>query len=457
MPPKERHARQRTIAGLRDALSSRATTSTRLVEEALRAMQDPAGDGARSFTQVHADSARASAGAADTVAEFGNKALAGVPIAVKDLFDVAGEPTWAGSKVLRPAAAAARDALVVSRLRAAGAIVVGKCNMSEFAFGSPYGLNPHFGTPINPFDRASRRAPGGSSSGCAVAVADGTVIASIGSDTGGSIRIPAALCGVVGFKPTARRIPLEGCFPLSPSMDSIGPIAQSTECCALLDSIMADQPLTGIVRKPPGRIRLAVPENHFLDELDAEVATAFERCLARLASRGVSIVTVRFDPLQRYADLTENGGIVAAEAWALHRDRLARHAAEYDPALLSRLTRGSRIDAARLAILRSAREQLRRAFAALAGSFDALLVPTVGITAPRIADLMGSEEQGLRDNARITRNPSAISFLDGCALSIPCHAPGTAPKAISLVGSSLQDARVLGAGLSLEETIRAGD
>ena len=217
------------------------------VERCLSAIASPAGEGERTFTQVYPTRARAEAGTADRRRALGAALtpLDGCIVAVKDLFDVSGEPTWAGSAVLRDAPAAASDAAAVFRLRQAGAVIIGKTNMTEFAY-SGVGLNPHFGTPANPYTRASvRRIPGGSSSGAAVAVADGMADIGLGTDTGGSVRIPAALCGLVGWKPTARRISRQGVWPLAPSLDSVGVIAKEVRACVNADSV-----LTGTRRKP---------------------------------------------------------------------------------------------------------------------------------------------------------------------------------------------------------------
>src|SRR5690606_26718655 len=200
---------------------------------------DPNGEGARAFMSVAADSARAQADEVDRKRAAGETLppFAGIPLSIKDLFDIAGEVTRAGSRILAKEPPALRDAPVIARLRAAGFIFVGRNTMTEFAF-SGLGLNPHYGTPSSPVDRATRRIPGGARPGGAVAVADGMAVASLGTDTGGSCRIPAAFCGIVGFKPTAHRVPRDGATPLAHSFDSIGPLANSVACCATLDAIL---------------------------------------------------------------------------------------------------------------------------------------------------------------------------------------------------------------------------
>src|SRR5579864_3980633 len=250
-------SRKATVLGLAADLAAGRTSSRALVETALARIADPAGEGARTFTRVYADRARAAADAQDQLRNAGYAAslLAGLPVSIKDLFDVAGEQTLAGSKALDDRPPAARDAPVVARLRAAGAVLIGRTNMTEFAF-SGVGINPHFGTPGNPHDR--RLIPGGSSSGAAVSVGDGAAIVAIGSDTGGSVRIPAALCGIVGFKPTKRRIPRGGVIPLSTTLDSIGPLANSVGCCAIADAVMAGEAPSAPAPWPALGLRLGV-------------------------------------------------------------------------------------------------------------------------------------------------------------------------------------------------------
>src|SRR3954451_7350834 len=227
-----------TILQIAAELAAGRTSSRKLTDEALARIEDPKGEGARAFIKVFKQQAIASADASDAMRKAGLVAgpLAGIPVSIKNLCDVAGETTLAGSKALQDAPPARQDAPVVARLRAAGAVIGGSTNMSEFAF-SGVGANPHYGTPGNPADR--KRVPGGSSSGAAVSVVDRMAVAALGTDTGGSVRIPAAVCGIVGFKPTARRVPTTGAFPLSFSLDSIGPLATSVADCALADAVMA--------------------------------------------------------------------------------------------------------------------------------------------------------------------------------------------------------------------------
>src|SRR6266436_1253615 len=250
----------RPIAALAQELAEGKTTSRKLVEAALARIADAGGEGGRVFTKVHAQDALLAADASDRLRKQGvvPSPLAGLPVSVKDLFDIAGDVTTAGSKILRDRSPAAADALAVARLRSAGAVVIGRSNMTEFAF-SGIGINPHYGTPANPYDRVSRRIPGGSSSGAAVSVSDGMAAFALGTDTGGSVRIPAALCGIAGFKPTTARIPREGAFPLSRTLDSVGPLAPSVACCATVFQILAGEPPHPLNTAALAGLRLGVP------------------------------------------------------------------------------------------------------------------------------------------------------------------------------------------------------
>ncbi len=426
--------------------------SSDLVNSCLDAIADPTGEGSRTFTRVFADSARSQAKQFDDHRQAG--ALAGLPISVKDLFDVAGEPTTAGSVVLAQAPPAKADAVAVARLRAAGAIVIGRTNMTEFAF-SGLGVNPHYGTPANPYDRASRRIPGGSSSGAAVSVTDGMAYAALGSDTGGSVRIPAALCGLTGFKPTARRIPVNGAFPLSSTLDSIGPLAPTVACCARIDAVLA-----GLVQQPirpveVRNLRFAVLQGYVLDGLNTQVARAFSSALSLLSQCGAHLEDVTFKSLDEIPLANQKGGFAAAEAYPWHRSLLEAHASQYDPRIASRILRGKEMTAADCTGLSEARRRIiaeaDRAFAA----YDAILLPTVPCFAPRIADLEATDAGYFAANTMILRNPSVINFLDGCALSVPCHVPGQAPVGLMIAGLAMRDQSILSIGAAIESVLAA--
>ena len=440
----------------RIALDAGKTTSRSLVEKCLAAMQAPDGEGARTFTKTYAAQARASADAMDALRHAGRAPgpYAGIPISLKDLLDVAGEPTPAGSRVLAGAPPARAHASVVQRLLAAGLIPVGRTNMTEFAF-SGVGINPHHGTPRSPYGRmadGAGRVPGGSSSGAAVSVSDGMALAAIGTDTGGSCRIPAAFCGVVGFKPTARRVPLAGVTPLSPSLDSVGPLARSVEACAIIDAILAGDPWPALRPGPPAGLRLVYPANIDPDSLDAPTERAVDRALQRLDRAGVVIVHKRLPSLDMLVAAHARGGFAVVEAYAWHRTMLADHAALYDPRVASRILPGAKMAAADYVALVEARARVIAAFADDMAPFDALVMPTVPIAPPPIA-AFDLEADYIRLNAAILRLPSQINFVDGCAISLPCHEPGGPPAGLTLAGTCLSDAGLFRIASALEAVV----
>ncbi|PAX16813.1 amidase [Vandammella animalimorsus] len=444
-----------TLAALADELAAGRTTALQLAEAALARAEDPAGEGARVFTRIDRERALALARASDGLRAAGivRSPLEGVPVSVKDLFDVAGQATTAGSAVLRQAPVATHNAPVIERLLAAGAVIVGRTNMTEFAF-SGLGLNPHYGTPKNPWDRATGRIPGGSSSGAAVSVTDGMAALAIGSDTGGSVRIPSALCGLTGFKPTQRRVPTAGTLPLSTSLDSVGPLAASVHCCALADAVLAGAGAQAMPTPLPlAGARLAVPAQVALDDLDEAVAAAFERALACLREAGARIHSLPVPEFAELAALHARGTLAGAEAWAWHRRLLAEQASGYDPRVRVRIEAGARMDAADYIELRAARQRWIAQVQARLAPFDALLMPTVPHIAPPIAALQADDALYGQTNLLMLRNPTLINFLDGCALSLPCHAPGDAPVGLMLAGPALADARILGLGLSVEAAL----
>lgn len=442
-----------TVAELSRQLANGQTTSRALLEQALARIADPAGEGARAFVQVHADAARADAEHADRLRARGvvRSALDGMPVSLKDLFDVGGEVTRAGSKLLADAPAARADAPAVARLRAAGAVIVGRTNMVEFAFGA-VGLNPHYGTPSNPWDRKTGRVPGGSSSGAAVSVADGMCVMGLGSDTRGSIRQPAALCGVAGFKPTARRVPREGAFPLSYTLDSIGPLANTIDCCAAFDAVLAGEPLAPLPELPVRGLRLLVPRSSALEDLDREVATAFEAALAALARAGATLEERPVPAFDRQSEYFRSGGFAGAEAHHIHRGRLAR-LAEFDPRVAMRLATGAALSAADYVELGFLRAAYIREVGALAAPYDAILMPTCPCVAPAIAEADASDEAYFRWNARILRNTGLVNFLDGCAATLPCHAPGAAPVGLMVCGVVLSDRHILAVARTVESVL----
>ncbi len=441
-----------TVAQLAADLDKGKTTSRELVEQALSRIADVAGEGKRAFLKVYAESARAEADYSDRLRKSGvrRSAVEGLPVSLKDLFDVAGDLTRAGSRILEKNSPAKADAAAVARLRAAGAVFIGRTNMVEFAFGG-VGLNPHYGTPKNPYDRKTGRVPGGSSSGAAVAQADGMCVMALGSDTRGSIRGPSALCGIVGFKPTARRVPRDGAFPLSYSLDSVGPLANSVECCAAYDAVLSGEPDTWPAM-PVGVLRLLLPLSSALDDLDPEVGKAFERAMQKLSKTGATIIQVPVPAFDRQSEYFKGGGFAGAEAYYIHRHWLDR-LAEYDPRVGKRVVLGKDISGADYVALGFLREEFKQSIEALAAPFDAILMPTVPCVAPTIADADRSDEDYFRWNARILRNNGLANFLDGCAVSLPCHAPGSAPVGLMVCGTAGADRRILAVSAAIEKAL----
>jgi aspartyl-tRNA(Asn)/glutamyl-tRNA(Gln) amidotransferase subunit A len=440
------------LAELSADLGAGRVTAATLVGDCLDRIDDPAGQGSRAFVRVYRDRALAAAGAIDRRRAAGAPLgpLAGIPISIKDLFDVAGEVTLAGSVVRAAEPAAAEDAPIVRRLVEAGAAIVGRTNMTEFAY-SGLGLNPHYGTPANPLD--PERVPGGSSSGAGVAGPYGFAAASIGTDTGGSVRIPAAFCGVVGFKPTQRRIPRDGAFPLSPSLDTIGALAASTECCALLDAVMAGEAPRPLAERPLRGLRLLVPEGSLLtDGLDAPVALAFAAALDLLSRAGTELVERPAPALARLAGIYRMGGVAAPEAYAVHRTLLARRGAGYDPRVRQRIELAARIPAADYIDALALRAEAIREFDGETRGFDACLCPTVAVVPPRF-DALVADEAYFAVNALVLRNTSTFNLLDRPALSLPCHRQGDLPVGLMVVGETLGDRRLLEVGAAIERLL----
>ena len=437
-----------TLQMLSADLAAGRTTSRGLVEQALSRIADPAGEGKRAFVRVYADAARAAAEAQDRLRAAGYVAspLAGLPVSIKDLFDVAGERTLAGSKALDDAPPAKADAPIVARLKAAGAVLVGRTNMTEFAF-SGVGINPHYGTPGNPWDRA--RIPGGSSSGAPISVADGMAAVAIGTDTGGSVRIPAAFCGLVGLKPTQYRVSREGATPLSTTLDSIGPIGVSVACCALTDAVMAGEAPLVPAARPVETLRLGIPQTIVLDDLEAPVAKAFEAAVSSLAKAGARVVELPMRILGDYAGINAKGGFSPAEAYAWHERLLDRRGRDYDPRVRVRIERGREMTAVDYIRLLRQRAEFIAAVDREAAGVDALILPTLAVTAPPIA-AFAKDEDFWRLNGKILRNPAFINFMDRCALTLPIEPPGEAPVGLMVVGRHGDDRHLLAMGQGIE-------
>jgi aspartyl-tRNA(Asn)/glutamyl-tRNA(Gln) amidotransferase subunit A len=442
-----------TVAQLERDLIAGRTTSRELVEQALARIAAPYGEGARSFIKVYEETAREEADYADRLRKQGvrRSPVDGLPIAVKDLFDVAGDVTRAGSKIFEKNPPAKSDAPAVARLRAAGAILLGRNNMVEFAFGG-VGLNPHYGTPKNPYDRGVGRVPGGSTSGGAVAQADGMCVMALGSDTRGSIRQPAALCGVTGFKPTTRRVSREGAFPLSTTLDSIGPLANSVACCAVYDAILSGENPDPLPELPAKGLRLMLPRSSALDDLDTHVTRTFVSTLSRLGRAGAVLTEVKVPAFDRQAEYFKNGGLAGAEAYHLHKPNLSR-AAEFDPRVAKRVMMGWEMSAEDYLTVLELRTAFIREVEALAAPYDAIIMPTTPCIAPTIAEASASDEDYFRWNARIMRNTGLVNFLDGCAATLPCHAKGTPPVGLMVCGTAMTDRRTLAVAAAIEPAL----
>ena len=443
-----------TITEAAQQLSAGETTSRNLVETCLARAADDIGEGARVYLTTYADRARADADHVDQMRANGwaVPTFAGVPISIKDLFDVAGEVTRAGSKVFEADQPAIDDAPAIQRLRAAGFIIIGKTNMTEFAY-SGLGMNAHFGTPLSPYDRATGRIPGGSSSGGAVSVADGMAIATIGTDTGGSCRIPAAFCGIVGFKPTSTRVPKEGAVPLSKTMDSIGPLANSVSCCALLDSVLVGNDEENLPKRANDTIRIGVIDNYVTNGMETVVGVAIDAALSRLSAAGVGVDHLTIPELEDLPHINRMGGIVGAEAYAFHKPYAETRAHLYDPWVFSRFDAGKAQSAADLIEVVETRAQLKVAVANRVQGFDALALPTVAITPPALADL-GDPDVLNSINQMTLRNTAVGNFLDRPSISIPCHAPDAAPVGFMLMGHTDADRALISVAIGLENLIR---
>jgi aspartyl-tRNA(Asn)/glutamyl-tRNA(Gln) amidotransferase subunit A len=442
------------IIDLKRQLAADRTTSRALVEASLSAIADELGEGARCFLSVSDQSALAEADLVD--AARGRKLplppFAGIPISIKDLFDLAGQVTRAASRVLDTEPPAARDADIVALLRRAGFIVIGKTNMTEFAY-SGLGINAHFGTPLSPYDRATRRIPGGSTSGGAVSVADGMTAATIGTDTGGSCRIPAAFCGIVGFKPTSTRVSKRGSVPLSQTLDSVGPLARAVSCCAVLDSILSGGGGEDEESFPVSNLCLGVIEGYVDEKLDEAVAAAYQAVLSRLSQKGVRLKPLAIPELAELPQINRKGGFVGTEAYAWHRKFLETRSELYDPWIRTRLEAGGSLSAADYVDLLGHRARLMSSVQNRSRFFDALVLPTVQITPPSLASLADPAVSN-PTNHLCLRNTAIANFLDRPAISIPCHAPGSAPVGLMLMGETGDDRRLLSIARGLEYTIR---
>ena len=430
-----------TLSELAVELAAGHTTSRELVDECLSRIGDPEREGVRTYLEVDADGAREVATAMDRQRRVGAEPspYAGIPVSVKDVFDVRGQVTRAGSRAL-DRAPAKHDATAVARWRRAGLVFVGRTNMTEFAY-SGLGVNPHYGTPANPWDRPRRRIPGGSSSGAAVSISDGMAHGALGTDTGGSVRIPAALCGLVGFKPTQSRVPRDGTIPLSSTLDSVGVLGRTAACCAVLDALLgADRPLS--LRPTASLPRLAVPRNYLFADAEPPVAEAFERAVGRLRAAGAEVFDLEVPELDAIAEMNTGGGFAAAESFAWHHDLIAKREASYDPRVLERIRRGERQTARDLIVLHERRRALIDGVRGRLEGFDAFVCPTVPLVAPPL-DRLDDDGEYARVNLLMLRNPTVVNLLDGCAASLPMHEPDEPPTGLMVAGFAGEDERIL--------------
>jgi aspartyl-tRNA(Asn)/glutamyl-tRNA(Gln) amidotransferase subunit A len=424
-------------------------SSRERLDAALARIDDPKGEGARACLTIYREQAKAAAEAADARAKAGISLgpLDGAIVSIKDLFDVAGEVTRAGSKVLaeedKPAE---RDAPVVRRLRAGGAVIIAKTNMTEFAF-SGVGVNPHYGTPGNPADR--KRIPGGSSSGAAVATADGMCEIAIGSDTGGSTRVPGALCGIVGFKPSRQRISTAGAFPLSQSIDSIGPIARSVEACAKADAVMAGEDYAPLEWAPLANLRIGIAQGTPLEKLDDTVGKNFPQAIDRLERAGACLSDEYLPLLDDMISVNSRGGVQPSEAFAVHRDRLDRRGDAIDQNVRARLERARSVSAADYIDMVNERAALIAAMDARLADVDVLAMPTTPIVAPTIEEVAPPDEFA-RKNAMLLRNTSIWNFFDCCAISLPLPREGGLPTGLMLVVRNGHDRRLFRIAAAVE-------
>jgi aspartyl-tRNA(Asn)/glutamyl-tRNA(Gln) amidotransferase subunit A len=444
-----------TLAALAEDLDSGRTSARKLVDQCLARIADTSGEGARAFIHVDTEAAIEAAEAMDRLREVkaAPSAYAGIPVSIKDLFDIRGQVTRAGSRALDDSPPAESDAPVVARLRRAGFVVIGRTNMTEFAY-SGIGINPHYGTPKGAWQRRVGHVPGGSSSGAAVSIVDGMAHGALGTDTGGSCRIPAAYNGIVGFKPTQRRVPLDGGVPLSFSLDSFGPIARTVGCCAVLDAVLADEPVVPLQPRPIRGMRLAVPTTTALDELEDAVARTFDRALETLSRHGALIERIAVPEFHDVAQMNAKGGFSAAESYAWHRYLIASKGDIYDPRVASRIMRGESQSAADYVDLLDARRSLIARIAVRLAPYDALVMPTTANTPPRIADLVDDDKAFTRANVLALRNCSLINVIDGCAISLPAHREGEAPVGLMLAATGGADRRIFELAAGIEAVIR---
>ena len=442
-----------TLHSLAHALENGKTSARALAEEALANIKDENGEGARAFISYDEDQVLGDADNIDRLRKQGRapSPFAGIPMSLKDLYDVAGEVTTAGSVVLKDTAPAERDATVVARLKAAGFVNMGRTNMTEFAY-SGVGLNPHYGTPKSPWQRDVGRIPGGSSSGAAVSIADSMAFLAMGSDTGGSCRVPAAFNRVVGVKPTTGRLPGRGVYPLSTTLDAPGPFGNSVACCAAADAILAEDWDGDMDERSPSSLRLGVLKTIAHDDLDDHVGTALEAAYSALSSAGVELVDVTIPGLENLPAMNAKGGIAAAEAYALHKPLLEVRGDDYDQRVAKRIKSGGLQSADELIEVIAFREEMIEVYENQLTGFDAFIMPTSPWAPPPIADLAEDDEY-VRINLNSLRNTFIGNFLDTCAIAQPMGDPDGAPVGLMVMASGGSDHALFSVAHAVEEMI----
>ncbi|HEX4160145.1 MAG TPA: amidase [Rhizomicrobium sp.] len=442
-----------TLRSANAALEAGIISCVEIIGTALARAKDPRGEGRRTFRALREEAARSEAETQDRLRAGGAVAspLAGLPISIKDNIDLAGERTRGGSRLLQDAEPACIDAAVVARLRAAGAVIVGRTNMSELAF-SGLGTNPFYGTPANPFDRASPRIPGGSSSGAAISVTDGMAVAALGTDTGGSVRIPAALTGLAGFKPTQARVPRDGVLPLSTVLDCVGPLAATVADCVAVDAILAAEPAP--LSRFSGVLRFCTADDYMLVGADETVLAVYEEAKHVLGHTGAQITPLPPGAFNEIRDYNRRGTFSNVEAWERFGELIRQRPGDIDPRIAERILRGADVTPADIEANMRDRVRMMARFEHVMLSFDALIAPTVPVIAPRIIEVE-SDDGFRRANALILRNPTTANLLDSPSLTIPCHAPGAAPIGLMLIGTRMSDRRLLAIGIELERLLAA--
>ncbi|MCB1479972.1 MAG: amidase [Rhodobiaceae bacterium] len=444
-----------TLASLADELASGRLTSRALIEQCLERAEGSRHQGNVAFISIDADRVRADADAADEARRQGRAAspFTGIPVSIKDLFDVEGEVTTAGSRIFAGNPPAAADAAPVARLRAAGFIPFGRANMTEFAF-SGLGMNAHYGDPASPWQRDVGRVSGGSSSGGAVSVAEGIVPLTLGTDTGGSCRIPAACCGITGYKPTASRVPQDGTVPLSKSLDSIGPLANSVACCASAFAVLAGERAKELQARPVSGLKLGVLRNFVLDGMDSVVSEAFENALQKLSAAGAEFADVTFTPIDRLPEINVRGGLATAEAFQFHAQFIKDREAQYDQRVASRIRRAEAQQEGEYEHLLQERARMIGQAVEAFAPYDAIVMPTIPVVPPRFADC-AEDADYIRNNFLLLRNPSVGNWLDRCGISLPMTPHGEAPAGFMLMGKAGEDEALFGIAAGVEDVLRS--